>query len=348
MMGDLKIAFDFINSKECVSKFTADEFTDIDKLPENLKDKKFYIFKNCEPHCQAIGTFLLDFMNTDFDDFEDFSLLLDKYLFIPLLFFYNPNILNDCLYGRNVISKKEYLKENILILSEEEFMYYWKLFYEEYNWDLSTTQLKFENIFENQYYKKFLEVTNVMDDNYDLFEEFSSKEDHFSAIKDIAPEFTTIQMSYDVKDFCDNTNIYNYFSAKNPIDIAYVSARELLNNKKSFRLVRYGICNYYFIPKTSHTPLYCDEIYQDGKTCKEYAKLISTTKTYESDPLCKKYRNRYKNLHKQASLSNNPKVSLLCEEYKLKGPKMLEKYQLGKITPEEFENWIDGMKIRKS
>ena len=62
-------------------------------------------------------------------------------------------------------------------------MYYWKLFYEEYNWDLSTTQLKFENIFENQYYKKFLEVTNVMDDNYDLFEEFSRKEDHFSAIK---------------------------------------------------------------------------------------------------------------------------------------------------------------------
>ena len=263
------------------------------------------------------------------------------------VFFYNPNILNDCLYGRNVISKKEYLKENILILSEEEFMYYWKLFYEEYNWDLSTTQLKFENIFENQYYKKFLEVTNVMDDNYDLFEEFSSKEDHFSAIKDIAPEFTTIQMSYDVKDFCDNTNIYNYFSAKNPIDIAYVSARELLNNKKSFRLVRCGICNYYFIPKTSHTTLYCDEIYQDGKTCKEYAKLVSTTKTYESDTLCKKYRNRYKNLHKQASLSNNPKVSLLCEEYKLKGPKMLEKYQLGKITAEEFENWIDGMKIRK-
>ena len=53
-------------------------------------------------------------------------------------------------------------------------------------------------------------------------------------------------------------------------------------------------------------------------------------------------------MHKQASLSNNPKVSLLCEEYKLKGPKMLEKYQLGKITAEEFENWIDGMKINKN
>lgn len=347
MIGDLKIAFDFTNSKEYVSKFTVDEFTDIDKIPENLRNKKFYIFKTDKPHCQEIGTFLLDFMNTDLDDFEDFSLLLDKYLFIPLLFFYNPNILNDCLYGKNVISKKEYIEENNLILSEEEVKYYWELFYEEYNWDLSSTQIKFENIFDNKYYKRFLEVTNVLDDNYDLYEELSKKEENFSAIKDIASEFTTIGMNYDIKSFCDNSNVYNYYSAKNPIDIAYVSVRELLNNKKSFRLVRCKNCNYYFIPKTSHKTLYCDDIYENNKTCKEYANSISSTKTYESDKLCKKYRNRYKNLHKQASLSNNPKVLLLYEKYKLEGAKMFEKYQHGKITDEEFESWIDIMKIRK-
>ena len=347
MISDLTIAFDFKNSKEYVSDFTADEFTNIDKIPEHLRNKKFYIFKNNKPHCQEIGTFLLDFMNTDFYDFESFNLLMDKYLFIPFLFFYNPNILNDCLYGKNVISKKDYIEENNLILSEEEFKYYWELFFEEYNWDLSTTQIKFENIFENKYYKRFLDVTNILDDNYDLYEELSKKEENFSAIKDIASEFTTISMHYDINNFCDNENVYNYYSAKNPIDIAYVSARELLNNKRNFRLVRCGICNYYFIPKTSHTTLYCDEIYQDRKTCKEYANSISSAKTYETDDLSKKYRNRYKNLNKQASLSNNPKVFLLYEKYKIDGAKMLEKYQHGKISGEEFESWIDSMKIRK-
>lgn len=161
MISDLTIAFDFKNSKEYVSDFTADEFTDIDKIPEHLRNKKFYIFKNDKPHCQEIGTFLLDFMNTDFYDFESFNLLMNKYLFIPFLFFYNPNILNDCLYGKNAISKKDYIEENNLILSEEKFKYYWKLFFEEYNWDLSTTQIKFENIFENKYYKSFLDVTNI-------------------------------------------------------------------------------------------------------------------------------------------------------------------------------------------
>ena len=67
---------------------------------------------------------------------------------------------------------------------------------------------------------------------------------------------------------------------------------------------------------------------------------MSSIKTYESDEICKKYRNRYKNLQKQSSLSSNPKVLLLYEKYKLDGAKILEKYQHGKITAEEFHNRV--------
>ena len=35
MVKNLEIAFDFKNSKEYISDFTAVEFTDIDKIPEN-------------------------------------------------------------------------------------------------------------------------------------------------------------------------------------------------------------------------------------------------------------------------------------------------------------------------
>lgn len=347
MIGDLKIAFDFTNSKEYVSRFTTEEFTEIDKIPENLRNKKFYIFKYKQPYCQELGTYLLDFMNTDFDDIEDFNLLLIKYLFVPCLMLYNPNILDDCLYGKNLIYKDNFIENNNLILSEEEIKYYAEVFYEEYYWDLSTTQLKFENIFENKYYKSFLDVTSILDDNYDLLEELFKKENNFSAIKDIASEFNNIGISYDIKNFYDSNDLYTYYYSKNPTDIAYVSARELLNNKKSFRIVRCKNCNYYFIPKTSHKTLYCNDIYENNKTCKEYANSMSSIKTYESDEICKKYRNRYKNLQKQSSLSSNPKVLLLYEKYKLDGAKILEKYQHGKITAEEFESWIDSMKIRK-
>lgn len=52
-------------------------------------------------------------------------------------------------------------------------------------------------------------------------------------------------------------------------------------------------------------------------------------------------------MNKQASLSNNSEVQILYEKYKSDGAKMLEKYRHGKITAEEFEDWIDSMKIKK-
>lgn len=76
-------------------------------------------------------------------------------------------------------------------------------------------------------------------------------------------------------------------------------------------------------------------------------KVLLSVELFANDPVCKRYRNRYRNLNKQASLSNNPEVQILYEKYKSDGAKMFEKYQRGKITGQEFKNWIDSMKIRK-
>lgn len=45
MIKNLEIAFDFKNSKEYFLKYFPSEFTEIDKIPENLRNKKFYIFE---------------------------------------------------------------------------------------------------------------------------------------------------------------------------------------------------------------------------------------------------------------------------------------------------------------
>ena len=96
-----------------------------------------------------------------------------------------------------------------------------------------------------------------------------------------------------------------------------------MNYKNSFRIIKCKNCNHYFIPKTAHKTLYCDNIFKGGLTCKEFADKVSSSRTYANDPICKKYRNRYKNLS------------------------MLDKYKNGKISSVEFENWIDNMKIKK-
>lgn len=50
MIKNLEIAFDFKNSKEYFLKYFPSEFTETDKIPEHLRDKKFYIIERKIDH----------------------------------------------------------------------------------------------------------------------------------------------------------------------------------------------------------------------------------------------------------------------------------------------------------
>ena len=84
MIGNMQIIFDYKNSVEYISNY---EFEKID----NTKIK----VKNASPKKEALGTFLLDFMDTDFDDPIDLYLFVKKYLFIHLLTIYDNTIITD-------------------------------------------------------------------------------------------------------------------------------------------------------------------------------------------------------------------------------------------------------------
>ena len=64
IIANLEIIFDFKNSKEYISSYALEE----------VDNKKIRIKTAC-PKEQELGNFLLDFMNTDFDDHIDFTIL---------------------------------------------------------------------------------------------------------------------------------------------------------------------------------------------------------------------------------------------------------------------------------
>lgn len=84
MIENMQIIFDFNNSKEYLSSYTL----------EGIDDKKI-ILKNAPPKKQDLGTFLLDFMDTDFDDSIDLTLFVYKYLFVHLLTIYDNALITD-------------------------------------------------------------------------------------------------------------------------------------------------------------------------------------------------------------------------------------------------------------
>lgn len=62
MNYDLELAFDFKNSKEYFVRYEPIEITELVKIPEKLRDKKFYVFEKVKPKAKKSEHFYLSFL----------------------------------------------------------------------------------------------------------------------------------------------------------------------------------------------------------------------------------------------------------------------------------------------
>lgn len=352
MNYELEIAFDFKNSKEYFVRYEPIEITKVEKIPKKLNNKKLYIFERVEPKAKNIGTFLLEFLNLDFTKALHLNYFLVHYFLVN--FIASKKSYLNFEYYRNIDLTFEIMDDPKIILTEEELIKYSeeaKFFY--FNF-IESAQYVFRNIADKVYFKTLFEASTEEDSDYEKLKILKDDETYESILNNISENFKDIKMNFDLYSFFLGTmynkskdNIKYYYSSDDFACLLFICMKEFMNYKKSFRVIKCKNCNRYFIPKTAHKTLYCDNIFKGGLTCKEFADKVSCSRTYTNDPVCKKYRNRYKNLSKQASISNNPEVLELYERYKVDGSVMLDKYKNGKISSDEFENWIDNMKIRK-
>ena len=123
MIENMKIIFDFKNSKEYLSNYTL----------EGINDKKI-IVKIATPKQQDLGTFLLDFMDTDFDDHIDLTLFVYKYLFVHLLTIYDNTIITD-------------INNYYIELDKNKFQGFIDWIYNTYSVDFSMIQINLERVF---------------------------------------------------------------------------------------------------------------------------------------------------------------------------------------------------------
>ena len=352
MNYELEIAFDFKNSKEYFVRYEPIELTDSEKIPEKLKNKKLYVFEKVKPKAKNIGTFLLEFLNLDFSNALHLNYFLVHYFLVNFIAS-KKNYLNFEYY-KSIDLTSEIMDNPKIILTEDEFIDYaegTKLLYFSF---IDSTQFVFRNIAEKIYFKTLFESSTEEDSDYESLKILKDNETYESILDNISENFKDIKMNFDLDSFflCSNNNkskdnIRYYYSSNDFTCLLFICMKEFMNYKNSFRIIKCKNCNHYFIPKTAHKTLYCDNIFKDDLTCKEFADKVSSSRTYANDPICKKYRNRYKNLSKQASISNNPEVLSLYERYKVDGAVMLDKYKHDEISGSDFKKWIDRMKIRK-
>ena len=328
MIENMQVVFDFKNSKEYLSNYTLEGI-----------NNKIIIVKNAPPKKQDLGTFLLDFMDTDFDDHIDLYLFVQKYLFVHLLSIYDNAIITD-INNYNIELEKDKAQNFI------------DWIYNTYSVDFSMIQINLERVFIKKYYDDILKMTDILSDEYDKIEELANNEKDYCAINELLADNNTTKINYDLKTFFMNNipeNLStNYTFSSNTVDnFIYCIVKEFISNIKNIKFECCRNCGYWFIHNKSKEQQYCNDLYSDDKTCFEIAKEERAKKNEKDDIYLQKCRKRYKNLHKQVSIGASEKVQNRFEVFKEQYPIYQERYKDGLITGEELMEWLECMKIRK-
>ncbi len=351
-MENLQIAFDLAGFQEYFIKYTLVEYKG--KLAKKKKDK-FYIFKKQKPTPETLGTFLLAFLNTNFEDKDACKDFIFEYLYVNLLLRINKNIyLNSNIHGDAVLPMDITKIDFDIILSEEEINYYYDKMYSKFTNELLYYQKMYIAISEFKF-TKFLAIDSK-EKKKSLLIKSSKTETYYTSISCLSSTTLNLNINFHLLPFYTDKNktfiienIPYSFSSNKFYDILFITFREFINIKKNILVQKCENCGKYFIPSTSHNTKYCDSVFNGKNTCKEIGIEKAYLEKLNKDPLLKKYRTRYQSLSKQASTANkNSKARKMYDYYKKEGPKQLQNYKNGNLSKEEFREWIDNTKINKS
>ena len=216
MIENMQIIFDFKNLKEYLSNYTL----------EGINDKKI-IVKNAPPKQQDLGTFLLDFMDTDFDDHIDLTLFAYKYLFVHLLTIYDNTIITN-------------INNYYIELDRNKVQDFFDWIYNTYSVDFSMIKINLESVFRNKYYDDILKITDILSDEYDIVEELANNEKNYCAINELLTYNNTTKINYDLNTFFmnnipENLSTNYTFSSDTVDNFLYCIVEELINNVKNIK-----------------------------------------------------------------------------------------------------------------
>lgn len=149
-------------------------------------------------------------------------------------------------------------------------------------------------------------------------------------VKSIDPDGSKISNSQ----YLTTTDIFMFFY----LTIYHLS----LNDKLLMRKCKN--CNKYFLTKKKNV-IFCDNIFEDNKTCKEIGNQNIQKNKEASEPTYGKYRKIYS--QKAMLVKRNPDIKSYKEDYdkwKIEAKKFMQDIKNGNKTYEEFDKWLNKNK----
>ena len=301
----------------------------------NHKHKGYEFYNKHEE--LKLGVQLCDFINTDFSSYEDMKKFVEQYSIctiaelgnIPIYKFYKDSDYDDLINKLIDKTSKKLSKIQKGFIKDIEYIYNLNEL-EELN-NMSPAQ-RLYILREREQKAKVFEIyeeskINLCLNNFGDFTKFS-----------ITNEEDAQEIAKVVK--TENLLPYNYL-CKNIIPTFVIELLEL-TTIENIEIKRCKNCGKFFVPENRSDELYCSNIFENGKTCKEVGPFKVKQKLMEENNDLKVYRNVYQKLLLRTRRNPmNDEYEKEFIEFKKKNAELKEKVSNGKLTQEEYMKWLN-------
>lgn len=342
---------DFFFSSICYAdKIKAEEFFFEHNRPalfgynDDLENITKVFFLSDTSYTMPIGSSLVDFLNYDFNKFKDYFIYFTRYFgyyYDKLSIDELSELESEPFYSsKKVISlaKKKYCTDKLRVKKMQNALknaidYIYNM---SDRTDLKKLNFQQKFFLQQRINKDFLNFSLDVKANTSYI--FSYHKEFYDTKPNTEKQFIKRILEYDPYGR-KMINNYNY-TVSNVFSAFYITLYNLTNIPNIY-IKRCKNCNKYFLSNKNNA-VYCNNIYENNKTCKQVGSNNTQKKKIEKDPLIAKFRHiqqtkcTYAKRH--ADITNYKKD---YEEFMKIGNRFKSNIKKGKATKEEFDKWLD-------
>ena len=283
-----------------------------------------------------IGEQLCDFLNTDFETPDSFKTLIKKY---GINFFLN---LTDIRYSDYPVSSDEYEKSQDTVINDNKYIF--SLFRQDLILDIEYifNMNNLEEIKDLTPLQRFQVMTNSDFRSKSLEKIDNNKVKINLSAFEILRDYSNYPMRQDeTQRIVSKANINSSYFIE-CTDIIQTLLIELLEIAKlNIEIKKCRNCGKFFVPDNRSDEIYCSNIYENGKTCKEIGHFKVQQKLIQENDDLRIYRNVYQKLLLRTRRNpSNTKYARDFEFFKDDNNKWKENISKGVSTEKEYIEWL--------
>ena len=283
-----------------------------------------------------IGEQLCDFLNTDFETPDSFKTLIKKY---GINFFLN---LTDIKYSDYPVSSDEYEKSQDTVINDNKYIF--SLFRQDLILDIEYifNMHNLEEIKDLTPLQRFQVMTNSDVSSKSLEKIDNNKVKINLSAFEILRDYSNYPMRQDeTQRIVSKANINSSYFIE-CTDIIQTLLIELLEIAKlNIEIKKCRNCGKFFVPDNRSDEIYCSNIYENGKTCKEIGHFKVQQKLIQENDDLRIYRNVYQKLLLRTRRNpSNTKYAREFEIFKDDNNKWKENISKGVSTEKEYIEWL--------